>query len=312
MNQWSAGLQRSLWSGAAFDLSYLGSHTVHLDRSFYVNTPPPGPGKVQARRPYQNFGDIRIIQNDENSSYQGLTASFRQRFFHGLTADVNYTWSHDLDASTDSNGGGYPQNPFNWKGDYGNSNWDIRHRFVASFTYDLPFFRDTQNGFIKALLGGWQTNSIFDAQTGTPVNITAGNDYTNTGRSNQRPNLIGPLVDTCTSGVIVNCISMNSFAIPSNYQWGNFGRNVLRGPGFFNLDFSAFKDFVLKEKTKLQFRAEFFNLTNTAEFANPNGGLPGLPSGAYTYAGVTPGSFGDITSTIHDNREIQLALKLVF
>ncbi len=312
MNQWSGGLQRSLWSGAAIDLSYLGSHTVHLDRSYYINTPPPGPGKVQLRRPYQDFGDIRIIQNDEDSSYQGLTASFRQRFTHGLTALANYTWSHDLDASTDSNGGGYPQNPFNWKGDYGNSNWDIRHRFVASFTYDLPFFRATQNAILKTLLGGWQTNGIFDAQTGTPINITAGNDYTNTGRSNQRPNLAGPLVDTCTSGQIVNCIGLSSFALPSNYQWGNFGRNVLRGPGFFNLDFSAFKDFAIRESMRLQFRTEFFNLTNTAELANPNSGLPGLPSGVYSYSGVNPGSFGDITSTIHDNREIQLALKLIF
>jgi outer membrane receptor protein involved in Fe transport len=312
MNQWSAGLQRGLWSGSALDISYLGSHTVHLDHSFYINTPQPGPGSVQLRRPYQDFGDIRIIQNDENSSYQGLTAAFRQRLSHGVTALVNYTWSHDLDASTDSNGGGYPQNPFNWQGDYGNSNWDIRHRFVASFTYDLPFFRSAQSAIVKTLLAGWQTNGIFVAQTGTPVNITAANDYTNTGRSNERPNLVGPVSDTCTNGQLVNCIGLSSFALPSNFQWGDFGRNVLRGPGYFNLDFSAFKDFAIKENIKLQYRAEFFNLTNTPEFANPSGTLPGLSSGVFSFTGVNPGSFGDITSTIHDNREIQMALKLVF
>lgn len=312
MNQWSAGVQQSLWSGAAFEVSYLGSHTVHLDRSFYVNTPPPGPGAVQLRRPYQNFGDIRIIQNDESSSYQGLTFELRQRAFHHITANANYTWSHALDASTDSNGGGFPMNPFNWKGDYGNANWDIRHRFVGSFTYDLPLFRSASNALVRAVAGGWQANGIFVAQTGTPINVTAGNDYTNTGRANQRPDIIGKPIANCGAGHLVNCISVSNYLLPANYAWGNAGRNILRGPGFWNLDFSAFKDFAIRERTRLQFRAEFFNLTNTPAFANPSTGLPGLTSGVRSYSGVSLGSFGNITSTIHDNREIQLALKLLF
>jgi hypothetical protein len=266
---------------------------------------------VQLRRPYQNFGDIRIINNDEDSNYQGLSATLRQRFYHGVTALVSYTWSHSLDASTDSNGGGYPQNPFNWKGDYGNSNWDIRHRFVGSFTYDLPFFRKADNRFVRALLGGWQTNGIFVAQTGIPFNVVTGRDYTNTGRSNERPNLIGTPSENCGDSHLSNCINLNAFALPTNYVWGNAGRNILKGPGFWNLDFSAFKDFAIKERLKLQYRAEFFNLTNTPELANPNVTLP-APNATSTYASVAPGSFGTITSTIHDNREIQMALKLIF
>lgn len=312
MNQWSAGVQQSLWSGAALDISYLGSQTVHLDRSYYINTPRPGPGVVQKRRPYQNFGDIRIINNDEDSNYQGLSLSLRQRLSHGVTALVSYTWSHALDASTDSNGGGFPMNPFNWKQDYGNSNWDIRHRFVGSFTYDIPFLRSSSHAFLRTVVGGWQVNGILIAQTGIPFNVIASNDYTNTGRANQRPNLIALPSVNCGSGHLTNCIGMNAFELPSNFAWGSAGRNILRGPGYWNLDLSAFKDFAIKERLKLQFRAEFFNFTNTPAFANPAATLPGLSKGVYSYAGVNPGTFGTISSTIHDNREIQLALKLVF
>jgi hypothetical protein len=312
MNQWSAGVQRSLWSGSALDISYLGSETVHLDRSYYINTPAPGPGNVQLRRPYQNFGDIRIINNDEDSNYQGLSVSYRQRLYRGVTGQASYTWAHSLDASTDSNGGGFPQNPFNWKGDYGNSNWDIRHRFVGGFTYDIPFLRSSGNALVKTVVAGWQANGIFVAQTGIPINVTTSNDYTNTGRSNERPNLIGTPTADCGDSHLTNCISLGAYAVPSNYAWGNAGRNILRGPGFWNIDFSAFKDFAIKERLRVQFRAEFFNLTNTPDFANPNAALPGLSTGVYSYAAVSPGNFGTITSTIHDNREIQMALKVIF
>ena len=165
---------------------------------------------------------------------------------------------------------------------------------------------------MKTVLAGWQTNGIFVAQTGMPFNVTTSNDYTNTGRSNQRPNLVGVPSANCDSGHLTNCIDMTAFALPSNYAWGNFGRNVLRGPGFWNLDFSLFKDFAVSERFKVQFRSEFFNFTNTPQFANPSVALPGLSSGNLSYASVNPGSFGSITSTIHDNREIQMALKVIF
>ncbi|MDQ2775788.1 MAG: TonB-dependent receptor, partial [Acidobacteriota bacterium] len=147
MNQWSADLERTVWTNAALDVQYLGSHSTHLDRSYYNNTPQPGPGSVSSRRPNQLFGDIRTIQNDEEANYNGLSVVLRQRLNHGLSMLASYTWSHDLDVTTDSNGGGAPMNPYNWHADYGNSNWDVRHRFVASFNYDLPFFRSASNGF---------------------------------------------------------------------------------------------------------------------------------------------------------------------
>ena len=299
MNQWSFDVQQGLWSSGALDIQYLGSHSTHLDRSFYNNTPYlPGPGTVASRRPNQLFADIRTIQNDEMANYNGLSVSLRQRLSHGVTALVSYTWSHNLDVSTDSNGGGFPQNPYDWHSDYGNSNWDVRHRFVASFTYALPMFAKSSSGLLRTTLGGWQTNGIVTLQTGFPFNVIASGDPANTGRSNERPNLVGIPSSNCGDGHLTNCISTAAFATPV-YAYGNAGRNLLYGPGLYNVDFSLFKNFRLMERSSLQFRSEFFNFFNTPAFSNPN-------------ATFGASNFGTITSTKHDNREIQFALKLMF
>ncbi len=299
MNQWSADLERGLWHQAALDIQYLGSTSVHLDRSYYNNTPYlPGPGTVASRRPNPLFGDIRTIQNDEIANYNGLSLTLRQRLSHGISLLASYTWSHTLDISGDSNNGGYPQNPYDWRADYGNSAWDVRHRFVASFNYSLPFFTASQNAFVRQTLGGWQTNGIVTLQTGFPFNVVTSGDPANTGRSNERPNLVGTPTENCGDGHLTNCISTAAFATPL-YAYGNAGRDILFGPGLYNVDFSLFKNFRLFERSTLQFRSEFFNLFNTPAFSNPN-------------ATLGASNFGSITSTKHDNREIQFALKLLF
>jgi hypothetical protein len=298
MNQWSFDLQQGLWANAALDIQYLGSHSTHLDRNFYNNTPAPGPGSVNSRRPNPLFGDIRTIQNDVNSNYQGLSISLRQRVTHGFTILSSYTWSHALDVTTDSNNGGYSQDPYNWRADYANSSWDVRHRFVASFNYALPFFASATNGFVRQALGGWQTNGIVNLQTGFPFNVVASGDPANTGRSNERPNLVGVPSSNCGRDHLTGCIDATAFANPV-LAYGNAGRNLLYGPGLYNIDFSAFKNFPIKERLNLQFRSEFFNLFNTPALSNPNATL-----------GTT--QFGTITTTKHDNREIQFALKLLF
>ncbi len=299
MNQWSADLERGIWANAALDVQYLGSHSTHLDRSFYDNTPLPGSAaSVPSRRPNQLFGEIRIIQNDEEANYNGLSVVLRQRMSHGLSMLASYTWSHALDVTTDSNGGGAPMNPYNWRADYGNSNWDVRHRFVASFTYALPFFGPGSNSFLRQTLGGWQTNGLITLQTGFPFNVILPGDPANTGRSNERPNLVGTPSANCGDGHLTGCINAAAFATVS-LAYGNAGRNLLYGPGLYNVDFSAFKNFSIRERAALQFRSEFFNLFNTPAFSNPN-------------LTLTTNTFGSITSTKHDNRIVQFALKLQF
>jgi hypothetical protein len=299
MNQWSFDLQRGLWDGAALETQYLGSHSTHLDRSYFNNTPyVPGPGTVNARRPNSLFADIRTIQNDENANYDHLAVILRQRMSHGLSMNMSYTWSHALDVTTDSNGGGAPMNPYNWRADYGNSNWDVRHRFVAQLNYSLPFFNSAPNAFVRSALGGWQTNAIVALQTGFPFNVVQSGDPANTSRNNERPNLVGTASANCGDGHLTACIDPTAFAA-TGFAYGNFGRNVLFGPGLYNIDFSLFKNFRIRERAAVQFRSEFFNLFNTPAFSNPNATF-----------GTT--SFGNITSTKHDNRQIQFALKFLF
>ena len=302
MNQWSLDVQRSLWNGAALELGYLGSHTIHLDRSYYPNTPLPGAGSVASRRPNSNFASMRVIMNDEVASYNGFSATVRQRMNHGLTFLASYTWSHALDVSTDSNGGGAPMNPYNWRSDYGNSNWDVRHRFSGSFTYDLPFFKSSPSAMVRNTLGGWQTNGIVTLQTGMPFNVTIAGDVANTGVGNQRPNLVGTLSSNCGADHLSTCIDASAFAQPAAYTYGNAGRNLLFGPGSANVDFSLFKAFQIHERLRTQFRAEFFNFFNTPSFNNPS----------TTLNFNNTASLGNITSTKHDNRQIQLGLKLLF
>lgn len=309
MNQWSGSLQRQLWSGGGLEVQYLGSHSYHLDRSYYNNTPlEPGPGSVSSRRPNPLFGVIRTVNDDEIANYESMSAIFRQRLTHGLQMNASYTWSHTLDVSTDSNGGGTPMIPYDWKDDYGNSNWDIRHRFVASFVYDIPFFA-VSNPILKGAFTKWQANGILTIQTGIPFNVTTGTDTANTASSGTyRPNLVSAPSDDCGS-VLVACINAAAYTVsnlypiaPTNYAYGNEGRNLLHGPGLSNVNFSLFKNFPIKERLKLQFRMETFGIFNHSNFGNPS-------------ATINTSSFGNITSLnsmAPGSRVVQFALKLQF
>ena len=214
MNQWSAGLERQLWRGGGFEVQYLGSHAYHLDRSFYNNTPLlPGPGSVNSRRPNPLFGVIRTINMDEIANFESMSLVFNQRLAHGLTMMANYTWSHTLDVSSDSNNGGTPLEPYNWKADYGNSNWDIRHRAVITFVYNIPFF-PVSNALLKGAFTGWETNGIVTLQTGIPFNVSTGTDTANTSSSGTyRPDLIGVPGDDCGRGHLVGCINAAAYTV---------------------------------------------------------------------------------------------------
>ncbi len=306
MNQWSAGLERQLWSGGGLEVQYLGSHSYHLDRSYYNNTPLfPGPGSVNSRRPNPLFGVIRTVNTDEIANYESMSTIFRQRLTHGLQLLASYTWSHTLDISTDSNGGGTPMIPYNWRDDYGNSNWDIRHRFVASFVYDIPFF-SVSNPVLRQVFTKWQGNGIVTLQTGVPFNVITGTDTANTSSSGSyRPDLVHTPSDNCGRGHLVGCIDASAFTVadlypitPTNYAYGNAGRNLLHGPGAETVNFSVFKNFPITERVRFQFRFETFALFNHTNFSNPSSTL-------------NTSSFGNITSAT-GNRNIQIGGKLQF
>jgi carboxypeptidase family protein len=296
-DQWSFDIQRELARGTALDLQYIGSHTSHLDRSFFNNTPQPGPGAVDARRPSQKFRDRRIIQNDLEADYDAVSIILRKRMSFGLQGDAHYTWSRTRDMSTHSNGGGATMDNYDIQRDYGPANWDVPHRFVASYIYDLPFLKNSSQPLLKYLVAGWQISGVTTVQSGTPVNITFTDDRANIGRTGlQRPDLVGAVPKfSCqpnSAGAtavarlqLINCYDATAFALPAQYTFGNASRNLLRGPKFASTDVSVMKNLPVGNGMQFQVRAEVFNLFNTVNYGNPNSSFGSAAFGSITSAG---------------------------
>ena len=225
---------------------------------------------------------------------------------HGLQADAHYTWSRTRDMATHSNGGGQTMDNYDPERDYGPANWDVPHRFVASYIYDVPFLKDSPNPFVKYLVAGWQVGGITTVQSGTPVNVTIGPDRANIGISGQqRPDLVGSVPElNCqaapTGRDLVNCFDSSAFGLPAQFTFGNAPRNVLRGPKFTQTDLSMAKNIPLSQ-VRLQLRWEIFNLFNTVNYANPNGVFGSA-------------NFGRINAMLTGAfmRQMQLSAKLTF
>ena len=335
--QWNLSVGQELWKGAGAELQYLGSHSLHLDRSFYNNEPlaPGAPSALNSRRPNQLFGSIRTLEDDAYSNYNGMTAILRQRLFHGLSGQASYTWSRNLDLSSDSNGGGTLSQQYNPRADYGPSNWDIAHRFVGALSYSLPTF-NASNFAVRQLLGGWQLNTILNLQTGTPINVAL--NYQSAGMSSgigtERPNFVHAPHQNCSTQNYIkgtSCLDATAYALPiapsAGYAFGNASRNALHGPAFNYANFSVFKNFPIWERVKVQFRAEAFNVTNHPNAANPgtsNGSATANPAayslGQLSSTSTTPSTsgFGLVTDVqkipgqLTGSRVIQLSGKVIF
>jgi hypothetical protein len=303
-DQWSVDVQRELGPSTALDLEYVGSNTSHLDRSFFNNTPQPGAGTVDSRRPSQRFRSRRIIQNDLIADYDAVSLILRRRLSHGLQGDAHYTWSRTRDMATHSNGGGQVMDNYDIRRDYGPASWDIPHRFVASYIYDIPFFKSSSRPVVKYVVAGWQIGGVTTIQSGSPVNVTFGTDRANIGiTGQQRPDLVGAVPSlNCqpspTSRELINCFDAGAFAMPAQYTFGNASRNLLRGPRFASTDLSMMKNVPLGRTVRFEVRVEMFNAFNRVNYGNP-----GASFGA--------ASFGRISSA-GSMRQVQLGGRLVF
>jgi hypothetical protein len=283
-------------------------------------------------RPNQLFGSIRDIRDDAYSHYNAMTAVFRQRLFHGLTGQASYTWAHDLDISSDSNGGGVASQQFNIRADYGNANWDIRNRFVGTLTYELPKLQ-AMKPLLRETLGGWQLNDILNIQSGEPFNVSLNYNSAGLDQGTERPSWVHAPHANCSlktylSGNTIPCIDATAYALPVapetlngntivayNYAYGNTTRNTLHGPGFAYDNLSLFKNFAVRESMKFQFRAEAQNVTNHPSAANPSSGLNALSQSG---TAVSPSGFGQVTSVqtlpgeLTGARVLQLSGKFIF
>ena len=300
--QWNMSVERQLPHSMLLDVSYVGSNSVKLLQSRTENQAIPGPGPVQPRRPLPNYTALTWDDNAAPSNYNGLSVKLQKRYAAGLSFLTSYTWSHNLDVFSTERGGtnGGPQNPLNWRPDYGTSTADMQNNFLLSGVYELPFGRGKpylSSGWGSRILGNWQWSNIIGLYGGMPINFTLGFDNASLGRAGgQRPNISGsPIISDPTR---LRWFNTSVFSTPAQFTFGNAGRNIMRGPKLTNWDMALQKNFPFQERRNVQFRTEFFNTFNFVNFGNPN----------TTYSSQ---DFGVILSA-RASRSIQFSMKLSF
>jgi len=301
MQNWNIGIEHQLTQSLLLELNYQGAKGTHLSSFLSTNDPTPGPGDPNPRRPFPQAGAFSELKTIGTSRYNALTAKAEQRLWKGLTYVASYAYQKSIDLSSEF-GGTSPQNNQNIRADLAPSSFDQTHVFNTGYSYELP--GANMQSPLRYLVGGWQTTGIWTLETGRPFNITLPFDNANVGaRGNfQRPNVVGdpfPNGWNKTYGPGGLYFNPAAFASPPPFQFGNLGRNALRGPGFRNFDIGMFKNFNFTERLRLQYRAEFFNLFNNTNFNNPGGSFG-------------TANFGRITGTANQQRSIQMGLKLYY
>jgi len=267
---WSFNVQHDL-GFATLQVGYVGNHVTHLLTNGVVT-----PRNINRRDPVtqirplsSDFGDIFVVGDYPQSNYNALQVTFKRNLAKGLRFNTNYTWSHTIDDVV----GFFKdyQDENNARAERASSDQDVRHNFTMDAGYDLPL-REWFGGGPGWLVDGWQLNTITQIRSGLPVNVTRQGGVF--GGFSFRPDVVAGVDTRCPNYSLPECqFNAAAFSNPGDGVFGNAGRNILRGPGFAQVDFSVFKNTQLTETSSLQFRAEIFNLFNHANFADPSGGL---------------------------------------
>ncbi len=312
VQEWNLQLERQIGSHDVVTISYVGTKGGHLSSYYPYNNQVFQTGA----QPFPTLGSLNYNNYDGKSNYAGLQAHAEHRQGQNLVTTVSYAWGHALDDSTGAFQGQTVALYYDPMLDWGNSNEDQRQIFSTSILYKLPFGRGQQFGGnisrpVDWLVGGWQTNLIALLQTGTPVDLSDGN-----ASPTNRPDVIGPITyPKGTSGSAGSYwFNRSAFADPPETpgggvdcggctifaRLGTLHRNQIHGPGFREVNFSLQKNIHLNDKYTMELHGDAFNLFNTPEFTNPDGGLH-------------DGNFAQIGGTqLYTNRQIQLAARFTF
>jgi len=298
---WNLAVERQFgqnWVGRVAVIGNKGTHMfAQSENSREVNPAIYGAGatvgNTQARRPYADFGPIGFFESGNNTHYNSLQLNLEKRFSHGYTVLASYTWSKKMDDYQWTN-------PFDRRFDYGVARDDVPHNFKFSNVWNVP--HSALKGVAGKLTNGWMLNSIVTWQSGFPFSVTSGRDNSLTGVGRDRADYLGGVATLDTGRphgeLIAKYFNTDVFAPNAIGTFGTSGKNILRGPGFFNTDFGATKRTNLAERVDLDFRAEFFNIFNNVNFTQPN-------------SNQSSGQFGRITSAL-DPRIVQFGLRLQF
>ena len=300
---WSGGLQYELLPATMVEVSYMGSWTVAADNATVRNVPEPGPGSIQARRPIPELSNINAIRFDGRSIYHGLTFKTQRRLQNNYAFTVSYTLSTSKD---DASSPGPTAAEFNrpqnvrdiFDGEWAHSSFDHRHQFVASGTYQLPFFAGA-GGLQEAIFSGWRFNTIVAMRSGSPFTVNLGVDQANVGAGPaQRPDQLRDPNLPRGEPTAERWFDTTAFALPEPFTFGSGPRNSVIGPGFANVDVSIAKTWTAQAGQQFEFRWEIFNLFNRANFDLPSR-IFGTPNFGRVFSAGTP-------------REMQFGLRFSF
>ncbi len=302
MQTWQVSYERQITNTLMAEVAYVGSKGDHLVWCYNPNEVQPGPGSQASRRLIQPLANVsNMVQCDptNRSSYNSLQGKLLKRFSRGLQFLASYTFGKSLDyAGSGASGGGAvggPQSVTLFDESRGPSGFDVKHRFVLSWVWALPFGEDhalASGGILKPILENWQFGGIVTLATGRPFTV-----FLNTGVNNGAPSWPNRIGDGKLSDPTPDLwFDIAAFEAPPPNTYGTSGRGILYAPGQQTVDVSLSRTFPIWN-VRLQFRADAFNLFNTPQFGFPN-------------ANIGNASAGRITSTIGDNRSMQFALKV--
>jgi hypothetical protein len=274
---WLFGIQQEVARATVLTVNYTGNKVQHTQAgvSFAgVNLNPSNPNTNVARS-LSTYANENYMPDSLFSNYNALQAQLRSNAKQ-LHLEANYTWSHEIDNEV--NAFANFSNPYNLALDRSSGDWDTRHNFTASVLYNLPDLKGS-NRLVKKSLGGWQASSIIQTRSGLAQNVEITNGFYG---NYMRPNRVaGTALKVANAKWPTSSYNINAFTMEPGFDgvWGhsttlgNIGRNYVRGPAFFQWDFSAMKNFALTGKLKMQFRADIFNILNHPNFSNIDTGI---------------------------------------
>jgi len=314
VQHWNLTVARELTKNDAIQISYLGNHGLNLRRNLNINFLDPALGQ----RPNPRFTNINIETATGQNIYHALQVSFKRRLSTGLQYDVNYTWAHAIDDVQDQGlFSAQPQDNNNFRAERGNSSGDIRHTVNFNMLYELPIGRGhglfgNAKGFGGFLVSGWKLAALGILRSGIADTVFIGtNTFGNGNFTNQRPNAVAGVSPYAADRGPNGWFNPAAFSMPEAStpgkpgKFGNLGRNTIFGPNFKQIDFSLLKDMKIGERFKLEYRAEFFNIFNRPNFAQP------INTFNTADFGKIQNTFGR-TLGIGTSRQIQMALRLTF
>ncbi len=316
--QYNFTIQSQITPTTALKIGFLGSQGRKMMRTGQMNTKipvilPDGRQFFPANAPLRNskYGQIRIEQSDANSSYNGFVLNIEKQWSRRMRVQGSYTFSKVMSVAETVHGADFVSgehqvmDPYNLGTDRSPASFDIKHNLVFNYSYTLPFERP---GTMGKALNGWELSGITTITTGVPFPVMSlcCSGMGSTGSAiNERPDLRPGSSNNPVLGGPDMYFDRTAFSLPQQGFYGTLGRNTVVGPGLFNFDFSLIKNTPITEKTNLQFRAEFFNLFNRANFGTPANQI-------FDARGTVIGNVGRITTTATTSRQIQFALKIVF